>query len=395
MSSDAHSSAEKSPSTQPLSPGALADLTALLAAAPEEPKPPPVGLSATAAARRAADLALAEQLMREPTPSAADGAALTLPSVAPQEPTPAPSPLAVSTVGVLAEPHATPLEIAPAALSPLPPAPLPASGVEIALAALAANEPSLAPAPPPVEPTPPPTNPPPTKAQSFRFERRHFAWLLLALAVVGLLLFALWYAFSSGLLGESNANRPPPTPRALILQDSVAGSSGVPAVVVTAGVDPQFAAFYASNGGERRFGKPLGPLTNVNGRAIQWFERARLEYVPAQANTPTAIQIGLVGSEYTQNRSFDRPAPFTSRPGLRYFGETGHSLGGRFLDYWERNGGLALFGFPISEEVLEPLADGTTYRVQYFERARLEYHPDKLGTPEEIQVGSLGKLLQP
>ena len=30
--------------------------------------------------------------------------------------------------------------------------------------------------------------------------------------------------------------------------------------------------------------------------------------------------------------------------------QTGHSLGGVFRAYWERNGGLARFGYPISEE---------------------------------------------
>lgn len=54
---------------------------------------------------------------------------------------------------------------------------------------------------------------------------------------------------------------------------------------------------------------------------------------------------------------------------LRYFRETGHYLRGAFRSYWERNGALAIFGYPITEEYLRA-ADGRI--VQYFERARFE-----------------------
>ena len=50
------------------------------------------------------------------------------------------------------------------------------------------------------------------------------------------------------------------------------------------------------------------------------------------------------------------------------FAATGQSLQGRFLDYWRSNGGLPVFGFPISAQSGAPLA-------QAFERARFEYHP--------------------
>ncbi|MEO8288940.1 MAG: hypothetical protein ABI670_21200, partial [Chloroflexota bacterium] len=34
--------------------------------------------------------------------------------------------------------------------------------------------------------------------------------------------------------------------------------------------------------------------------------------------------------------------------------------------------------------------DGKTYLVQYFERNRLEYHPENKGTPFEVLLGLLG-----
>ena len=54
-------------------------------------------------------------------------------------------------------------------------------------------------------------------------------------------------------------------------------------------------------------------------------------------------------------------------------------------------GGLAQFGYPISEEMREVSpTDGQEYTVQYFERARFEYHPEYKGTPGEVLLGLLG-----
>ena len=69
----------------------------------------------------------------------------------------------------------------------------------------------------------------------------------------------------------------------------------------------------------------------------------------------------------------------------------GHTLQGPFLKFWQENGGLAIFGYPISEEFPEVSAtDGKTYTVQYFERNRFEYHPEFAGTPNEVLMGLLG-----
>jgi len=35
-------------------------------------------------------------------------------------------------------------------------------------------------------------------------------------------------------------------------------------------------------------------------------------------------------------------------------------------------------------------ADGKEYTVQYFERARLEYHPENAGTPYVVLLGLMG-----
>lgn len=84
------------------------------------------------------------------------------------------------------------------------------------------------------------------------------------------------------------------------------------------------------------------------------------------------------------------PAPSAGTPG-EYFKETGHTLSGKFLDYWQKNGGLAGFGYPITEPFQEDNMDNNrNLTVQYFERARLELHPENAGTPYEIELGLLG-----
>ncbi|HUS16428.1 MAG TPA: glycosyl hydrolase family 18 protein, partial [Chloroflexia bacterium] len=74
-----------------------------------------------------------------------------------------------------------------------------------------------------------------------------------------------------------------------------------------------------------------------------------------------------------------------------YFPQTGHSLANGFLEYWRATGGLAIYGYPLTEEFSETsTTDGKSYTVQYFERNRFEYHPELRGTPYIIQLGLLG-----
>lgn len=61
-------------------------------------------------------------------------------------------------------------------------------------------------------------------------------------------------------------------------------------------------------------------------------------------------------------------------------GPFGCHLGGGFRRFWEERGGLALFGWPITEEIQE---NGAT--VQYFERARFEHRTD-IGKAEDYHV---------
>jgi len=80
-------------------------------------------------------------------------------------------------------------------------------------------------------------------------------------------------------------------------------------------------------------------------------------------------------------------APFPEAPDRRFLKETGHSLASGFKKYWDDHNGLNTFGFPISEELTE-----SGLNVQYFERGRLEYHPE-LEEGKRITLGRLGEEL--
>ena len=72
------------------------------------------------------------------------------------------------------------------------------------------------------------------------------------------------------------------------------------------------------------------------------------------------------------------------------FPETGLCIIGRFRTYWDQNGGLGVFGFPISQGADETNRDtGKAHLTQWFERNRFEYHPENR-PPYDILLGRLG-----
>ncbi|MEA2573840.1 MAG: thermitase, partial [Chloroflexia bacterium] len=65
------------------------------------------------------------------------------------------------------------------------------------------------------------------------------------------------------------------------------------------------------------------------------------------------------------------PSQATPDAGARTFPETGFTVPSVFIKFWDANGGLPVFGYPISEARQEKSdIDGKTYMVQYFERNR-------------------------
>ena len=83
-------------------------------------------------------------------------------------------------------------------------------------------------------------------------------------------------------------------------------------------------------------------------------------------------------------------APASAQTDRRCFDAPGitNCIEGRFREFWEQNGGLAVFGYPITAATNEKTADGT-FLTQYFERNRFELHPDK-PRPYDVLLGRLG-----
>lgn len=76
-----------------------------------------------------------------------------------------------------------------------------------------------------------------------------------------------------------------------------------------------------------------------------------------------------------------------AQPTTQVFGETGYTVREPFLSFW-RAGGVERFGYPISAEIEEHNPDdGKAYITQYFERVRLEHHPDE---SPPVQISRLG-----
>jgi hypothetical protein len=159
-----------------------------------------------------------------------------------------------------------------------------------------------------------------------------------------------------------------------------------------------FLDFWERYGGLSIFGYPLSGELREGGKVVQYFERAKLEYQPEAFGTDWAVVGELVGRTITAGREHEpafRPVPHvTNDARCDAFPETGHRLCMGFRTYWQQHGGLWMFGYPISEEFEERNPDtGAVYWVQYFERARFEWHPENEGTPYAVLLGRLGAQL--
>jgi hypothetical protein len=145
----------------------------------------------------------------------------------------------------------------------------------------------------------------------------------------------------------------------------------------------EFLDFFNYHGGIEIFGYPLTIEFEEAGRRVQYFHRGRMELNPE--NPPEQrVVMGLLG-ELLKTAEPPIVEP-DARPDRRFFSETGHTVAAAFLRYFDTWGGVDFFGYPITEMMVE---EG--YIVQYFQRARLEWHPDN--PPNlRVQLGKLGEI---
>lgn len=130
----------------------------------------------------------------------------------------------------------------------------------------------------------------------------------------------------------------------------------------------EFLAFYNANiNALNHFGYPITEqFTSHDGKTVQYFQRARFEL---DANLPEGQRVTLtqLGREtYITTGILNVGNSFACRT----YPETGFPVCFAFLEFFDANGGVAQFGYPIS---------GFEYHenkiVQYFERTRLEWQP--------------------
>ncbi|MEA3338483.1 MAG: hypothetical protein U9R15_00815 [Chloroflexota bacterium] len=149
----------------------------------------------------------------------------------------------------------------------------------------------------------------------------------------------------------------------------------------------EFLEFYEAQGGIEIFGYPLTEtFYDSASRQVQYFQRARLELHPRASGGYKVMRGFLVeqlGYRFPSLPEEQIP-PFNNLH--RYFPETGHAVSYAFLDYFREQGGLETFGYPRSEFMLEG-----EYIVQYFDWARMEWHPELASGPQ-IRLTNLGEI---
>lgn len=159
-------------------------------------------------------------------------------------------------------------------------------------------------------------------------------------------------------------------------------------------IAPIFPRFNAEREPLRVFGYPItGMSLDGDGNEIQVFERQVMRHVKGAWPDKHDVLLDLVGRTVAHIKGYVgldqlpiHPAfkQAKAKDGARYFKETHHNLSAGFLAFWEQHGGLDIFGLPLSEEF-----DEGGLRVQYFERARMEWHK-KNTPPYDILLGLLG-----
>lgn len=135
-----------------------------------------------------------------------------------------------------------------------------------------------------------------------------------------------------------------------------------------------FLNYLNSRGGVEIFGYPITESFVENGRLVQYFQRVRMEYHPEQIPA-YHVQLGLLGDFFAppdkKARMSTSDKPKSNDRNRRYFPETGHSIQHSFFEFFDENGGLDSFGYPVTEFYVE-----SDRNLQFFQRALMEWDPN-------------------
>ncbi len=198
----------------------------------------------------------------------------------------------------------------------------------------------------------------------------------------------------------------PPAPPSPVPPPSLpeTGVEGAPVTFPETGysLEGEFLRYWRAHGSLPVFGYPIDSARQSDGQVTQYLERARFELHP-ENKAPYNVLLGRLGVEALERQSRDwRSLPKATASAPHYFKETGHAIAPQFWGYWSSHGlefdgrrgtsmseSLALFGYPVSEAMMETNASGDRVLTQWFERARFEYHPNN-SAAYRVLLGRLG-----
>lgn len=176
-------------------------------------------------------------------------------------------------------------------------------------------------------------------------------------------------------------------------------------------MDGDFMDYWNQHGGLPVFGFPIGNATqDQDGVVFQYFERTVFEWTP-QNPRPYHVSLFRMGDIVLQERGFDwqsQPGETQQYSNCLWFEQTKFNVcdyddNAGFREYWRTHGlefdgkpgksyaeSLALFGLPLTEDFQDVDTEGNPITVQWFERARFEWHP-RLAGQQRILLGLLGR----
>ncbi len=139
------------------------------------------------------------------------------------------------------------------------------------------------------------------------------------------------------------------------------------------------------------------PLRTTGGVIVQFYERAIFEWHPenrveyqVQLTRLGATAIDLDTELGLKDEQHKAPEACPNNNTCVLASPTNHSLRGTFLQYWLGNGGLPVFGYPVTEQFQLTYSGGKVYTVQYFKRNRFEAHPENTNPRYQVLLGRLG-----
>lgn len=152
-------------------------------------------------------------------------------------------------------------------------------------------------------------------------------------------------------------------------------------------IDGRFVEYFDGHGGLEILGFPITDsfIDPLSGHLIQYFQNTRMEFVPDRANGANSVHLSSLGEMLGGWEVPGAGGSWMDPGACRDYAESGHQVCYAFLEYFDRHGGPALFGYPISEFRLE-----NDRIVQYFQGFRLDWYPED-ATGSAVRVAPLGR----